>query len=99
MSFDRMSTDQAGAGTGSAPLHIDCGECAMRNLACDDCVVSVLLGSPNQGLDDEEQRAIAVLADSGLVPPLRLVRGGRDDQDPDVHSSGRYRQRPPAAAG
>jgi hypothetical protein len=38
-------------------------------------VVSVLLGPPAGGaLVSEEERAIGVLADSGLVPPLRLVR-------------------------
>jgi hypothetical protein len=56
-------------------MHIDCGVCTMRNIACDDCVVSVLLGGPPVDWEDEEQRAIGVLAESGLVPPLRLVRG------------------------
>lgn len=57
---------------------IDCDTCAMRDIACSDCVVSVLLGSPAPDvpvhLDETEQAAIGVLADSGLVPPLRLVR-------------------------
>ena len=44
----------------------------MRDRACHDCVVSVLLGPP-QMLDESSRMAIAVLADSGLVPPLRLV--------------------------
>lgn len=81
---------------------IDCGSCAVAGLACDDCVVSVLLGTPESmtsrpgalpdssfssvstpfaGPDavdvtdvaDEHAAAIAVLAESGLVPPLRLV--------------------------
>lgn len=60
----------------AGPMHIDCGDCTMRNIACDDCVVSVLLGGPPVDWEDEEQRAIGVLAESGLVPPLRLVRGG-----------------------
>ena len=55
---------------------IDCGTCAMREIACADCVVSVLLGPPGAfELQGPEQTALAVLADSGLVPPLRLVRG------------------------
>lgn len=56
---------------------IDCDTCVMRDLACGDCVVSVLLGPPGAmglGFDDEERAALDVLADSGLVPPLRLVR-------------------------
>lgn len=53
---------------------IDCDTCVVRGLACHDCVVSVLLGPPPEiGFDDEEQRALAVLADSGLVPQLRMV--------------------------
>lgn len=54
---------------------IDCETCAVRGLACSDCVVSVLLGVPDDGaeLDTPEQDAIGVLADAGLVPPLRLV--------------------------
>ena len=28
---------------------IDCGTCAVRDLACGDCVVSVLLGPPGAG--------------------------------------------------
>ena len=55
---------------------IDCGTCEMRNIACTDCVVSVLLGPLGAfELHAPEQTALAVLADSGLVPPLRLVRG------------------------
>jgi len=37
-------------------------------------VVTVLLGQPPElSFDDVEQRALAALADGGLVPPLRLV--------------------------
>lgn len=53
---------------------IDCDTCVVRGLACHDCVVTVLLGPPPEvGFDEEEQRALAVLADSGLVPELRMV--------------------------
>ncbi|MGH8867309.1 MAG: hypothetical protein ACRDYU_04850 [Actinomycetes bacterium] len=56
---------------------VDCDRCEVRGLACDDCVVSVLLGPPSEGgLADEERRAVDVLAGSGLVPPLRY-------RDPD----------------
>lgn len=54
---------------------IDCDGCTARGLACSDCVVTVLLGGGGQQLDGDEQRAIGVLADAGLVPPLRLVPG------------------------
>ena len=61
---------------------IDCDTCVMRDIACDDCVVSVLLGMPSGGavLEEEEHLALAVLAGGGLVPPLRLVR--EEDADP-----------------
>lgn len=59
---------------------IDCDACAVRGPACGDCVVTVLLGVSPAGtpdgvldLDGAEREAIAVLAESGLVPPLRLV--------------------------
>nr|WP_204920502.1 hypothetical protein [Microlunatus panaciterrae] len=56
-------------------MHVDCQTCVARGLACDDCVISVLLGAPEEGvdLDGDERAALAALADSGLVPPLRLV--------------------------
>ena len=60
-------------------LRVDCDTCAARGLACSDCVVSVLLGAPGGvvHLDRDEQAALEALADSGLVPPLRLIQGAR----------------------
>jgi hypothetical protein len=55
-------------------LIIDCHTCLARPAACGDCIVSVLLGPPGS-IGGEEQAAFAVLAGSGLVPPLRLVTG------------------------
>lgn len=51
---------------------IDCDGCVMRDIACRECVVSFLLGPPGH-LGAAEQVALAVLADGGLVPPLRMV--------------------------
>ena len=68
---------------------IDCDTCAVRGLACGDCVVTVLLGGPAADadgvvdLDAAEQAAIQVLAGSGLVPPLRLVKGRGDETTPE----------------
>lgn len=58
-------------------LHVDCDRCVARGPACQDCVVSVLLGPPRTALDldTDEQAALSALADSGLVPPLRLIPG------------------------
>jgi hypothetical protein len=55
---------------------VDCDRCLVRSpSACGDCVVTVLLGSPPDGieLDGDEVAALDTLADQGLVPPLRLV--------------------------
>lgn len=69
---------------------IDCDRCEARGLACSDCVVSVLLGMPEHGadLDGAEQRAIGVLAEAGLVPPLRLVVDA-STPDPDDETAPR----------
>ncbi|MEI7780075.1 MAG: hypothetical protein WCJ42_11700 [Actinomycetes bacterium] len=54
-------------------LVVDCDDCQARGPACGDCVVAFLLGPPPSSLADPERRALEVLAESGLVPPLRLV--------------------------
>ncbi len=53
---------------------IDCDTCAMRDIACSDCVITMLFGGSSQTeLDDDECRAVDLLAEAGLVAPLRLV--------------------------
>ena len=57
---------------------IDCDACVMKGPGCQDCVVTVVLGfsaerSGSLRIDDEEKAALDALAESGLVPPLRLV--------------------------
>jgi hypothetical protein len=56
-------------------MHVDCDTCAVKGRACSSCVVTVLLGSTPEGIewDETEREALGVLADSGLIPPLRLV--------------------------
>lgn len=69
---------------------IDCSDCLVRDIACADCVVTVLLGPPGMpsrsdgrwvgppspiSLEQEELGAMGVLADVGLVPTLKLVTG------------------------
>lgn len=59
-------------------LHVDCDTCVARGPACGDCVITVLLAPPGRvDLEADEQAALAALADSGLVPPLRLIPGAR----------------------
>jgi hypothetical protein len=57
---------------------IDCERCEMRDIACDDCVVTVLLAIPRVGgeLHTEETDAIKALSEGGLVPPLRMRHPG-----------------------
>ncbi|MFZ2503882.1 MAG: hypothetical protein WAW88_14560 [Nocardioides sp.] len=56
------------------PLRIDCDHCVARGPACQDCMVTVLLGPPPElGFDDEEAAALTALAEGGLIPPLRMV--------------------------
>jgi hypothetical protein len=53
---------------------IDCETCSVRGTGCSDCVISLFLGADEaSGLDAAERRALSVLADAGLAPPLRLV--------------------------
>jgi hypothetical protein len=65
---------------------IDCDRCEVRGVACGDCVVTVLLGAPPDGvvLDHAERVAIGVLAEAGMVPPLRLVTGRAGSGESDV---------------
>jgi hypothetical protein len=57
---------------------IDCDACVMKGPGCQDCVVTVVLGMSAERaeplrIDDDERAALDALAQSGLVPPLRLV--------------------------
>jgi hypothetical protein len=68
-------------------MFVDCEKCVVRGPACGSCLVTVLIGPPPgvvplDGLverdggvefDEEELRALDVLADAGLVPRLRLI--------------------------
>ena len=59
-------------------MEINCDDCVMQNTsACDDCVVSFIVGrEPGEAIviDVEEERAVRMLADAGLVPELRHRR-------------------------
>lgn len=64
----------------------------MRDIACKDCVVSVLIDTPfrqrsdGANLDAEESRVIDLLASRGLVPPLRYT--GNPNSQPIEAASG-----------
>jgi hypothetical protein len=59
-------------------MEINCDDCVMQHTrACDDCVVSFIVGrEPGEAIviDVEEERAVRMLADAGLVPELRHRR-------------------------
>jgi hypothetical protein len=50
----------------------DCDRCALRDIACPECVITVIEEGPAR-LGPEEVRALRALADAGLVPPLRFA--------------------------
>ena len=54
---------------------IDCEECAMRTTpACTDCVVTFMCERDDRDavvLDLDEQRAVRLFAEAGMVPTLR----------------------------
>lgn len=54
---------------------IDCDGCALKDIACGDCVVTVLMGE-RADFEPAEARAVEVLAGVGLVPPLRMKSKG-----------------------
>jgi hypothetical protein len=58
---------------------VDCDTCQVRGVGCHGCVVTVLLGHPDEQLElaEDVQLALEVLAGGGLVPPLRLVEERR----------------------
>lgn len=59
-------------------ITISCDECALgRGPQCDDCVVSFIVGSDEQGalvIDAEEARAVRLFGEAGLVPHLLFTR-------------------------
>jgi hypothetical protein len=61
-------------------MEISCGDCVMQSTpACDDCVVTFICGrEPDEAviIDVAEARAVRLLGEAGLVPPLRQVRRG-----------------------
>lgn len=61
---------------------INCQTCVMREIACGDCVISVLLEvKPLPGKNAEftkgDEVAINLLSNAGLVPPLRFKAGNK----------------------
>lgn len=55
-------------------MAIDCRRCEMRGIGCDDCAIACIETRNVTGrLPAAQARALRVLADAGLVPPLRFT--------------------------
>ncbi len=57
---------------------IDCNRCEVRGLACGNCAApAIAAANPPDGqapdLDPAELRALRVLANAGMIPPLRYA--------------------------
>jgi hypothetical protein len=77
---------------------VDCDTCRVRTIECDDCVVSLMLVRSDVAVDLNvaEASALGVLAEAGMIPPLRLsppllrrVRRGPSSAGVRPHSSTR----------
>ena len=51
---------------------INCDRCEARGLACGLCAATALVGEETD-LGPAELRALTVLANAGLIPPLRYA--------------------------
>ena len=55
---------------------IDCDRCEARGLSCGNCAVTVIVGAgagAGTELGPAELRALTVLANAGMIPPLRYA--------------------------
>lgn len=56
---------------------IDCGRCTVRGAACAHCAVTFVVEDAGSSqvieLDTAEVRALAALANAGMIPPLRYA--------------------------
>ena len=68
-----MTPDLPGAEAGRPTVLIDCDTCAVRDVACHDCVVGVLLGTP--AVPSRATAAAGPAAPTGPDGPLPLEFG------------------------
>jgi hypothetical protein len=52
---------------------IDCDRCKARGAGCGDCAATALIGDGYADLDPAEIRALTVLANAGMIQPLRYA--------------------------
>ena len=55
-------------------MTIECDRCEVRGIGCGNCAATAIIGDePDVG--PAELRALRVLANAGLIPPLRYAPG------------------------
>jgi hypothetical protein len=52
---------------------IDCHQCQARGVGCGTCAVTFIGSQEYLDLDPAEIRALTVLANAGMIPPLRYA--------------------------
>lgn len=53
-------------------MTIQCDRCKVRGLACRDCAATAIIGDEGD-LGPAELRALRVLANAEMIPPLRYL--------------------------
>jgi hypothetical protein len=56
----------------AATMVINCDRCEARGLACGHCATTAIVGEETD-LGPAELRALTVLANAGMIPPLRYA--------------------------
>jgi len=78
MSDPRLTVGLVEHTTEEGTMIIDCQRCEVRGIACANCAATVLVadqsGQHPPELGPAELRALAVLANAGMIPPLRYAR-------------------------
>ncbi len=65
----------------------------MRDIACKDCVVSVLICTPSNLAQEpselglEEARVIDLLSSRGMIPPLRYAQSGGESDNSQANQA------------
>ena len=77
----------------------NCERCALRDITCPECMITVMPDG-QAGLGAEEIRALRVLADAGLVPSVSFTAGTVSTTVPEpVAVGGNVGRAPSGGAG
>jgi hypothetical protein len=53
-------------------MTVECERCEVRGIACGNCAATFIV-TADPGLGPAELRALTVLANAGMIPPLRYT--------------------------